>query len=75
MSFFAGRQSDYFREVYGGGLQALTSLRAPRRVDCALRRYAAREAYAIAQPSNLLDELDRVIPGASSRLRRYGIRR
>src|SRR4051794_7219434 len=74
MSFFAGRQSDYFREVYGGGLQALTSLRAPRRVDCALRRYAAREAYAIAQPSNLLDELDRVLPGASSRLRRYGIR-
>ena len=31
--------------------------------------------YGIAQPRDLLAELDRVIPGAAERLRRFGIRR
>jgi hypothetical protein len=65
----------YFAEVYGGGVRALASLGAPRRVDCALRLYAARNAYRIAQPGDLLDALDRVLPGADHRLRRFGIHR
>jgi hypothetical protein len=44
-------------------------------VDCALRHYVARHAYSITEPGDLLDELDRVIPGAERRLRAWGIRR
>jgi hypothetical protein len=65
----------YFTEVYGGGVRALASLGPPRRVDCALRLYVARNAYRIAQPGDLLDALDRVFQGAEHRLRRFGISR
>jgi hypothetical protein len=75
ISFFTHRQADYFREIYGGGLDALASLGSPSRVDCALRLYVARNGYGIAQPRDLLAELDRVIPGAAERLRRFGIHR
>jgi hypothetical protein len=61
--------------VYGGGVRALASLGPPRRVDCALRLYVARNAYRIAQPGDLLDALDRVFQGAEHRLRRFGISR
>ena len=47
----------------------------PAKVDCALRLYVAHDAYRIAVPADLLDVLDRVIPGASDRLRRFGIHR
>jgi hypothetical protein len=75
VSFFGTSNARYFREVYGGGVAALSSLHANARVDCALNLYAARDAYKIAQPADLLDELDRVIPGAARRLRRFGIHR
>jgi Peptidase family M1 domain len=75
VAFFGTNGARYFREVYGGGVKALSSLGADDRVDCALKLYAARDAYKIAQPADLLGELDRVIPGASSRLRRFGIHR
>ncbi len=73
VSSFTGRPNAYFREVYGGGVEALASLGSVARVNCALKLYTARNAYRIAQPRNLLAELDRVIPGASARLRRFGI--
>ena len=72
---FGRNNARYFRDVYGGGVEALASLHADGKVDCALKLYAARAAYEIAQPSDLLNALDDVIPGASSRLRRYGIHR
>jgi hypothetical protein len=75
VSFFGTNTVEYFRQVYGGGVAALASLRADARVDCALKLYAARAAFTIAQPRDLLDALDTVIPGASSRLRRFGIHR
>ncbi|MFY9579107.1 MAG: M1 family aminopeptidase [Gaiellaceae bacterium] len=75
MSYWNTRQVAYFREVYGGGVVALASLGPARRVNCALHHYAARNAYGIAQPRDLLDALNRVIPGAERRLRRFGIRR
>jgi hypothetical protein len=65
----------YFYGVYGEGVKALRSLRNNQKVDCALRAYAARQAYAIAQPGDLLDELNAVIPGAEKRLRAWGIHR
>jgi Peptidase family M1 domain len=65
----------YFYGVYDEGVRALRSLGNDDGVDCALRRYVARRAYTIAQPADLLDELNRVIPGAERRLRAWGIRR
>lgn len=75
VSDFTGRPNAYFREIYGGGVQALASLGSAARVNCALKLYAARNAYRIAQPRDLLAALDRVIPGADRRLGRFGIHR
>jgi Peptidase family M1 domain len=64
-----------FYGVYGEGVRALRSLGNDQKVDCALRAYAARRAYSIAQPGDVLDELNAVIPGAEKRLRAWGIHR
>jgi hypothetical protein len=65
----------YFWGVYDEGANALRSLGDDAAVDCALRHYVARRAYSIAQPGDLLDELNRFIPGAERRLRAWGIHR
>jgi hypothetical protein len=65
----------YYYGVYGEGVRALQSLGSNAKVDCALRAYAAKQAYGIARPADLLDELNAVIPGAEKRLRAWGIRR
>jgi len=65
----------YYYGVYGEGVRALRSLGNNAKVDCALRSYAARHAYGIANPADLLDELNAVIPGAEKHLRAWGIRR
>jgi hypothetical protein len=75
MSYWNRHGEWYFYGVYGAGVRALRSLGDPAAVDCALRRYVARRAYSIAQPGDLLDELNRVIPGAERRLRAFGIHR
>jgi hypothetical protein len=75
MSYWNRHGSWYFYGVYGAGVSALSSLGNAAAVDCALRNYVARRAYSIAQPGDLLDELDRVIPGASRRLGAWGIHR
>lgn len=75
MTYWDRRPDWYFYGVYGAGLQALRSLGNDDAVDCALRDYVARRAYSIAQPGDLLDELNRFIPGAEARLRAWGIRR
>jgi hypothetical protein len=59
--------------VYGGGASALRLLGPRPLVDCALRVYVAREAYAIATQPALVHALARVIPAAPGRLRRFGI--
>lgn len=75
MSYWDRQGGWYYYGVYGGGVAALRSLGNDDAVDCALRRYVARRAYTIAQPGDLLDELNRVIPGAERRLRAWGIHR
>lgn len=65
----------YFWGVYEEGANALRSLGDDDAVDCALRHYVARRAYSIAQPRDLLDELNRFIPGAAGRLHAWGIHR
>ena len=75
MTYWTRFPRGYFWGVYEEGANALRSLGNDRGVDCALRAYAARHAYTIAQPGDLLDELNRVIPGAERRLRVWGIHR
>jgi hypothetical protein len=75
MTYWGTRQVAYLREVYGGGVVALSSLGSARRVNCALHHYAVRNAFRIAQPGDLLDALNRVVSGAERRLRRFGIHR
>lgn len=75
MSYWNHHGDWYFYGVYGAGVRALLSLGNASAVDCALRSYVARRAYSIAQPGDLLDELNRVIPGAERRLRAFGIHR
>jgi Peptidase family M1 domain len=74
-SYWIRFPAGYFWGLYEEGANALRSLRDDASVDCALRAYAARRAYAIARPGDLLDEVDRVIPGAERRLRSWGIHR
>jgi hypothetical protein len=75
MSYWDRQGNSYFYGVYGEGVRALRSLGNDNAVDCALRRYVARRAYTLAQPGDLLAELNRVIPGAERRLRAWGIHR
>jgi peptidase M1-like protein len=75
MTYWSRQDGWYFYGVYGEGAKALKSLGKPAAVDCALRAYVARRAYDIAQPGDLLDELNRLIPGAERRLAFWGIYR
>jgi Peptidase family M1 domain len=75
VSYWEARGDWYYFGVYGEGVSALRSLGDAAAVDCALRHYVALRAYSIAQPGDLLDELNRFIPGAERRLRAWGIHR
>jgi hypothetical protein len=73
LAYWGLRVPLYFAAAYASGVVALASLGSADDVDCALRHYVARDAYAIARPGDLLDELERVLPGSATRLRRFGI--
>lgn len=74
MTYWESRQGVYYRGVYVQGAQALADLGPRARVTCALRRYVAREAHAIATPDDLLDALATELPGARAVLDGYGAR-
>lgn len=63
----------YFAAVYAQGLQALAKLGPPAKVDCALRLYAAANAYSIATPGDLVAALAKVFPNAKRVLAAYGV--
>jgi hypothetical protein len=73
MVYWEKRQSSYYRGVYVQPVQALAALGPPDKVDCALRLYAARFAYRVARPKDLLDTLEVVFPNARAVFGRYGI--
>jgi hypothetical protein len=64
----------YAAGVYAQGVRALAALGAAARVNCGLRRYVARHAYGIATQAELVHELNAVIPGSATTLRRFGVR-
>ena len=75
MTYWDRHGAAYGAGVYAQSVAALRSLGAPAKVDCALRAYVARNAYGIAEPSDLLAALRRFFPRADAVLRRFGVRR
>jgi hypothetical protein len=74
MTYWDHHFDSYFAGVYAQGVRALSDLGEPERVDCALRLYAAQQAYRIARPGNLVAALRRFFPNAPAVLARYGVR-
>ena len=75
MAYWEGRQRSYYRGVYVQPAAGLAALGPPELVDCALRLYAAGNAWRIAAPGDLLDALAVVFPDAEARLASIGIHR
>jgi aminopeptidase N len=73
MTFWDQHQDSYGTGVYWRGFQALDALGSPGLVDCALRAYAAANAYGIATTQDLIDALSAVFPNAAEVLRPFGI--
>ena len=74
MTYWSKHPQDYSVGVYAQGVQALQSLGSSRRIECALRRFVARNAYRIATDEDALSAFASVFPDARSRLARYGVR-
>jgi hypothetical protein len=73
MSFWEQHLDAYYLGVYVQGARGLDALGPPEEVDCALRRYVAENALAIATPAKLLAALSTVFPNAVGVLVPYGI--
>jgi hypothetical protein len=73
MTYWESHRSSYYRGVYVQGAQALAALGDPDRVDCALRRYVAERAFAIARPADLIDALATGFPDAPATVGRFGV--
>ncbi len=74
MTFWGTRPQEYSAGVYAQGVQALQSLGSSRRIECALRRYVARNAYRIATDEDALSAFSSVFPDARTVFARYGVR-
>ncbi|MFN2588810.1 MAG: hypothetical protein ABR613_11935 [Actinomycetota bacterium] len=74
MRYWDAHESSYYGGAYVQGVQALAALGTGRRVDCALARYVAENAYDVATTDDLVDALDDDFPRAARVLRRYGAR-
>lgn len=72
MGFWDGHEADYYDGVYVQGVKALDALGKARRVDCALRRYVAENAYEVATTEDLVTALEKSFPRAGRVLRRFG---
>jgi hypothetical protein len=73
MTYWSKHPQDYSVGVYAQGVQALQSLGSSRRIECALRRYVARNAYRIATDEDALSAFTSVFGGARDRFARYGV--
>jgi hypothetical protein len=65
-------RSLYNSGVYIQGAKAMASLGDLNLVDCALRVYAARNAYRIARPADLITAVSTVFPQAPQTLATFG---
>ena len=67
-------RDDFYLGAYVQGAQALAALGEPELVDCALRLFAAQNAYRIARASDFVAAAEAVFPDAATVLAGYGIR-
>jgi hypothetical protein len=67
-------RDDFYLGAYVQGAQALAALGDPELVDCALRLFAAQNAYRIAKAADFLAAATAVFPDAATVLGGYGIR-
>jgi hypothetical protein len=75
MSFWQSLDFETLRlGLYVQTVQALASLGAAERVDCALRRFVVRNAYRTAVPRDLLGAIQAFSPDAERKLRARGAR-
>lgn len=74
MTFWDDHESVYYPGAYVQGVKALEALGDPRRVDCALRRFVAENAYEVATYEDLIDALEPSFPRAGRVLARFGAR-
>lgn len=74
MRYWDEHERSYYGGVYVQGVQALDALGKPRRVDCALKRYVAENAYGVATTADLVEALEPDFPRARRVLRRFGAR-
>jgi hypothetical protein len=75
MSFWDRRPASlYFPGVYAQGAKALLALGGASVADCVLRVYAARQAYRIARPADLVAAAVTVVPDAAEIFAGFGIR-
>jgi len=73
MTYWNGvSRSLYNSGVYIQGAKALASLGDLDLVDCGLRIYAARNAYRIARPADLIAAASTVFPQAPQTLGSFG---
>ena len=74
MTFWEHRLGAYFVGVYRQVPDALAALAPPPQVDCALAIYAAKYAYRVARPADVIGVLTSVFPDAPTILAKYGLR-
>jgi hypothetical protein len=72
LTYWGTNRSVYNSGVYIQGAKALASLGDLNLVDCALRVYAARNAYRIARPGDLIAAMATVFPQAPQTLASFG---
>jgi hypothetical protein len=72
LTYWGNNRSVYSQGVYIPGAKALANLGDLNLVDCALRVYAARNAYRIARPADLINSLAAVFPNAVQTMAGFG---
>ncbi|MBV9042108.1 MAG: hypothetical protein JOZ68_13965 [Acidimicrobiia bacterium] len=72
MTYWGNNHAFYNQGVYIQGAKALANLGDLNLVDCALRIYAARNAYRIARPADLINSLAAVFPNAAQVMASFG---
>ncbi len=73
MTYWDRCQAAYFAGVYAQGVQVLESFGPQPKIECALRRYVAANAYGIATTTTWCARW-RGVSGAPAQLARYGVR-
>jgi hypothetical protein len=73
MTYWSRHPQDYSAGVYSQSVQAVQSIGTTRQVECALRRYVARNAYGIATPDDALAAFASEFPNARSHFATYGV--